>query len=92
MIEDKIFEIRSGRAQEYLVPLQQIHENMRMRTEVAAIRKQYALAFIQNQFEAEALAAQQNLVVSFFLFRSEVFINFVFRANRNYSTIRSKRN
>lgn len=66
VIEDKLFEIRSGRAQEYLQPLQQIHENMRLRTDVAAIRKQYALAFIQSQFEAEALATQQNLVVSFF--------------------------
>lgn len=36
---------------------------MRIRTEVAAVLKQFSIASVQAQIEAEALAAQQNLQV-----------------------------
>ncbi|KAK6634058.1 hypothetical protein RUM44_004666 [Polyplax serrata] len=60
-VDSKLLEIRSGRAQEYLQPLQQLQENMRIRTEVAAILKQFSLASVNNQIDAEAIAAVQNL-------------------------------
>ncbi|KAL0280772.1 UNVERIFIED_CONTAM: hypothetical protein PYX00_001974 [Menopon gallinae] len=60
-VDSKLLEIRSGRAQEYLQPLQQLQENMRIRTEVAAILKQFSLASVTNQIEAEDVAAIQNL-------------------------------
>ncbi|XP_049842011.1 breast cancer metastasis-suppressor 1-like protein-A isoform X2 [Schistocerca gregaria] len=60
-VDTKLSEVRSGRAQEYLQPLEQLQQNMRVRTEVAGILRELRLANIQNKFDAEELAAQQNL-------------------------------
>lgn len=62
-VDSKLLEIRSGRAQEYLQPLQQLAENMRIRSEVAGILKQFSLESVNNQIDAEAVAAFQNLQV-----------------------------
>nr|XP_022331280.1 breast cancer metastasis-suppressor 1-like protein [Crassostrea virginica] len=60
-VDLKLEEVRAGRALEYLNPLSQLQENMRMRTEVAGILREYRIDSIQNKFESEVLAAQQNL-------------------------------
>lgn len=59
-VDTKLGEVRCGRAQEYLQPLEELQENMRIRTEVAGILKELRLTNIQNKFHAEELAAKQN--------------------------------
>lgn len=60
-VDHKLEEVRAGRAAEYLNPLSQLQENMRIRTEVAGILRELRIDSIQNKFESEVLAAQQNL-------------------------------
>lgn len=59
-VEHQLAEVKGGRSQEYLGPLQELQENMRIRTEVAGILKQLRLNNIRNKFEAEEQAAKQN--------------------------------
>lgn len=76
-VERKLEEVRAGRAQEYLQPLEELQDSMRIRTEVAAILRELKLANIQCQHEAELLAAQQNLQVQFFYIKIHfIFIHF----------------
>lgn len=63
-VETKLAEVKLGRAQEYLQPLEELQENCRIRTEVAGILRQYRLTNIHNKFEAEEQAAEQNYEVS----------------------------
>ena len=62
-VERKLEEVKAGRAQEYLQPLEELQENMRIRTEVAGVMSQLKLTNIQCQHDAEMLANQQNLEV-----------------------------
>ncbi|KAJ8939752.1 hypothetical protein NQ318_004165 [Aromia moschata] len=59
-VEIQLSEIKSGKSAEYLVPLTELQENMRIRTEVAGILRKLRLENITNQFEAEEQAALQN--------------------------------
>ncbi|XP_022203753.1 breast cancer metastasis-suppressor 1-like protein [Nilaparvata lugens] len=59
-VEIKLGEVKVGKAQEYLQPLEELQENMRIRIEVAGILRKYKLTNITNSFEAEELAAKQN--------------------------------
>ncbi|RZF37668.1 hypothetical protein LSTR_LSTR003079 [Laodelphax striatellus] len=59
-VEIKLGEVKVGKAQEYLQPLEELQENMRIRIEVAGILRKYKLGNINNGFEAEELAAKQN--------------------------------
>lgn len=60
-VDHKLEEVRAGRAPEYLNPLSQLQDNMKIRTEVAGILRELRIDSIQNKFESEVLAAQQNL-------------------------------
>ena len=62
-VDTKLGEVRSGRAQEYLQPLEELQENMRIRTEVAGILRELRLTNIRNKYEAEEMAAKQNYEV-----------------------------
>lgn len=62
-VEIQLSELRGGRSPEYLLPLQRLNENMRIRTEVAAILKQYRLDNIQNKFLSEEQGARQHYEV-----------------------------
>ena len=62
-VEHKLEEVRAGRAQEYLQPLEELQENMRIRTEVAGILSQLKITNIKCQYEAEMLANKQNFEV-----------------------------
>ncbi len=64
----KLEEIKCGDAVEYLQPLGELEENMRIRSEVAGILRQYKLKNLENEFEAEELTAKQNLEVFVFTF------------------------
>ncbi|RZC41553.1 breast cancer metastasis-suppressor 1-like protein [Asbolus verrucosus] len=60
-VEHQLAEVRAGRSPDYLGPLQELQENMRIRTEVAGILRQLRMNNITNQFDAEEQAALQNL-------------------------------
>lgn len=49
-----------GKSEEYLVPLERLKENMKTKTEVAGILKQFRLQNIHNKFLAEEQASLQN--------------------------------
>lgn len=56
----QLAEVKSGKSPEYMAALRDLHENMRIRIEVAGILRQLRLQSITNQFEAEEQAALQN--------------------------------
>jgi len=60
-VDHQLAEVKGGRSQEYLGPLQELQENMRIRTEVAGILRQLRLANIKNKYDADEQAAKQNL-------------------------------
>lgn len=56
----KLDEVKAGKAPEYLQPLEDLQDQMRIRTEVAGILKEFRLKNIRCQYDAEQLAAKQN--------------------------------
>lgn len=63
-VETQLTDIRGGRSQEYLMPLQQLTDNMHSRNEVAAILKQMRIENIMHKFLSEEQAAIQHFEVS----------------------------
>ncbi|XP_059473375.1 breast cancer metastasis-suppressor 1-like protein-A [Neocloeon triangulifer] len=59
-VEAKLVEVRCGKAHEYLQPLEDLEENMKVRMNVAEVLKKFRLDNIMNKFEAEELASHQN--------------------------------
>merc|ERR1712018_401064 len=59
-IENKLAEVKAGRAQEYLQPLEELQINMKNRMEVSSIMRELRLTNINCKFEAESLATEQN--------------------------------
>jgi breast cancer metastasis-suppressor 1-like protein len=59
-IESKLTDVKAERAQEYILPLEELQENMRVQLEVGAILRQLRQENIQCKYEAEELAANQN--------------------------------
>ncbi|GLV35248.1 BRMS1 transcriptional repressor [Carabus blaptoides fortunei] len=59
-VENQLVEVKNGRSQEYIGRLQTLQDNMKIRTEVAGILRNYRLANINNKFDAEEQAAKQN--------------------------------
>ena len=60
-MDTKLGEVRGGKSEEYLIPLERLKENMKIKLEVAEILKKFRLQNIKNKFEAELQAAKQNL-------------------------------
>lgn len=59
-IEAKLTEVRSGKASEYLQPLEELQVNMKNRMEVGAILRELRLQNIKCKYDAEQLANEQN--------------------------------
>lgn len=59
-VDMQLSEVRGGRSQEYLGPLQQLDENLRIRTEVAEVLKQYRLENINHKYQSEEQGAIQH--------------------------------
>lgn len=57
---NKLDKVKAGKAPEYLQPLEDLQDRMRIRTEVAGILKEMRLKNISYQHDAEQLAATQN--------------------------------
>lgn len=59
-VTNKLEEVKSGKAPEYLQPLEDLQDQMRIRTEVAGVSKDLRLKNIRCQHDAEQQAAKQN--------------------------------
>ncbi|XP_077996343.1 breast cancer metastasis-suppressor 1-like protein [Glandiceps talaboti] len=59
-VEAKLIEVKAGQAEEYLKPLQELEENMHIRTQVAGIARQLRQANIKNKYDCEEKAAKEN--------------------------------
>lgn len=59
-IDIQLSEVRGGRSQEYLGPLQSLVDTMNSRKEVAEILKKYRLENIKHKYESEVQAAKQH--------------------------------
>ena len=70
-VEAKLQEVRAGRANEYLSPLAQLQDDMRVRTQVAGILRELKIQNIRNKFEAEEQASHQHFDVSLGFFGKE---------------------
>ena len=63
-IESKLTEVRTGKAAEYLHPLEELQDNMKNRMEVGAILRELRLQNIKCKYDAEQIANEQNFKVS----------------------------
>lgn len=59
-IESKLEEVKTGQANEYIQPLEELQENMRVQLEVGDILRKLRQDNIECKFDAEQLAANQN--------------------------------
>jgi len=59
-IETKLAEVKAGRANEYLQPLEELQINMKNRMEVSSVLRELRLANINSKFDSEHSATQQN--------------------------------
>merc|ERR1712110_1172835 len=59
-IESKLTEVRTGKAAEYLHPLEELQDNMKNRMEVGAILRELRLQNIKCKYDAEQIANEQN--------------------------------
>ncbi|KAA0203958.1 hypothetical protein HAZT_HAZT003895 [Hyalella azteca] len=59
-VEERLNSVRKGEAAEYLTPLNQLKEAYTVRLQVADVMKKFRLKNIQNKYEAEIMAANQN--------------------------------
>ncbi|CAC5378471.1 BRMS1 [Mytilus coruscus] len=60
-IEQKLIEMKAGKAIEYLNPLAELQENMRINIEVAGILREYMIQNIQRKVESEEIGSKQNM-------------------------------
>ena len=61
-IETKQEEVKGGKAQEYVAPLEELQENMRVQLEVGHILRKLRQQNIECKYDAEQLAANQNYI------------------------------
>lgn len=64
-VDQQLQDIRGGRSQEYLAPLQRLSDQMNSRKEVAEILKNFRMDNIRHKFESELQAARQHFEVRF---------------------------
>lgn len=62
-IEAHLDDIKNGRSQEYVEPLNRLKETMKNRIEVAEVLKKFRMENINHKFLAEKQAAQQHFEV-----------------------------
>lgn len=60
-VEEKLVEVRAGKCADYLQPLEELQENLRVRTEVAGIQRDLKIANVKCINEAEKVAAKQTM-------------------------------
>lgn len=63
-VEVKLTEVRAGKSIDYLQPLEELQENLRVRTEVAGVLRELRMENVKCIHEAERVAAQQHLEAS----------------------------
>lgn len=62
-VDVKLTEVRAGKSIDYLQPLEELQENLRVRTEVAGVLRELRMENVKCIHEAEMVAAQQHLEV-----------------------------
>ena len=62
-IEAKLEEVRSGKAHEYLQPLEELELSRKNRTEVASMMKMFRVDNNRHRFESEKKANKENFQV-----------------------------
>lgn len=62
-VEIKLTEVRAGKSIDYLQPLEELQENLRVRTEVAGVLRQLRMANVECIRDAEKEAAKQHYEV-----------------------------
>jgi len=62
-IEAKLEEVKTGKATEYLQPLDELQVNMMNRLEVGTVLRDLRVANIKCKHDAETLATEQNFAV-----------------------------
>ena len=62
-VDKRLEEVRAGIAQEYLSPVDELQNNMKIRTKVAGVLREFRFTNIRCQYEAEIIASNQNFEV-----------------------------
>lgn len=60
-VEEKLQGVRSGKSSDYLQPLEDLQEHLRVRTEVAGVLKELKMVNVKCQHQAEILASKQHM-------------------------------
>lgn len=60
-VDEKLQGVRSGKSSDYLIPLEQLQEQLKVRTEVAGILRELKMANVRCQHQAEILASRQHM-------------------------------
>lgn len=77
-VDVKLTEVRAGKSIDYLQPLEELQENLRVRTEVAGVLRELRMENVKCIHEAERVAAQQHLEASPSLLFMSPFVNIFF--------------
>lgn len=67
-VEVTLAEVRAGRSLDYLQPLEELQNCLRIRTDVASVMKSYKMSNVRDQYDAEKVAALQHKEVCFEIF------------------------
>ena len=59
-----IEDVRTGKAREYLGPLEELQENMRIRIEVASVRRDFKTKCLSLKYEGDKSWLKQDFEVS----------------------------
>ena len=72
-MDEKLGEVKLGKSDEYLIPLERLRNNMLTRIEVAGVLRKIRLFNIENKYRAEEQAASQNFESEKVLIRDSIF-------------------
>jgi breast cancer metastasis-suppressor 1-like protein len=61
LVHRTIDEVRTGKAREYLGPLEELQDNMRVRIEIASVQRDFSTKSLNVKYDAEKLSLKQNL-------------------------------
>lgn len=59
-VENQLMEVQTNTANEYVIPMKDLEESSRVRSEVAGHLKEYRLIALEHKFKAEAMALDQH--------------------------------
>ena len=60
-VEEKLNQVKAGKSSDYMQPLEELEENLKVRTEVVGIQRDLRIANVTCIYEAEKVAAKQTM-------------------------------